>query len=518
MFTSWTLLSLAASVRLTAGLAIGPVGSFVVANKTIAPDGVPRAAVLAGGTFPGPLVRGRIGDNFRLTVIDQQKDIRMLEPTSIHWHGLFQNGTNYMDGPSFINQCPISPGNSFTYDFTSQQSGTFWYHSHLATQYCDGLRGAMVIYDPKDAYLHAYDVDDESTVITLSDWYNVFAETVDPVIYAHQRPWTYRCHSLQHDSGCDHRQKGLRYRFRLVNLACDSNYVFQIDGHKNLTIIEADGILHQPLSVDSIQIYAAQRYSFILTANQPIGNYWIRANPNNGPTGFAGGINSAILRYIGANNSEPTTSQDTSVNGLVNEVNLHPLVDPGAPGGAFIGGADVQLNLALAFDLTTFKFTINGVAFVPPTVPVLLQILSGAQNAQSLLPNGSVYTLPHFASVEVTLAGGVVGGGHPFHLHGHAFDVIRSAGSTTYNYVNPARRDVVNIGGAGDNVTIRFFTDNRGPWFLHCHIDWHLEAGFAIVFAEDVPDWKSELIPTAEWNQLCPIYNALPASITSLAA
>jgi hypothetical protein len=28
----------------------------------------------------------------------------------------------------------------------------------------------------------------------------------------------------------------------------------------------------------------------------------------------------------------------------------------------------------------------------------------------------------------------------------------------------------------GDNVTIRFFTDNPGPWFFHCHIDWHLGA------------------------------------------
>jgi hypothetical protein len=40
------------------------------------------------------------------------------------------------------------------------------------------------------------------------------------------------------------------------------------------------------------------------------------------------------------------------------------------------------------------NFTINNVAFDPPTVPVLLQILSGHYSAQSLLPTGSVYTLP----------------------------------------------------------------------------------------------------------------------------
>ncbi|CAK5284939.1 unnamed protein product [Mycena citricolor] len=523
MFSFRTLLSLTAAARMASGHIIGPVGYYLeVVNQTIAPDGVPRAAVLAGGTFPGPLITGDIGDNFQITVVDQQQDIRMLEPTSIHWHGLFQNGTSYMDGVAFVSQCPIAPGNSFTYDFTTQQAGTYWYHSHLATQYCDGLRGPIVLYDHEDPYLDEYDVDNEDTVITLADWYNVFAETVvGPGV-----PSSMLINGLGRTAATVSNTtlavinvfQGLRYRFRLINMACDSNYVFQIDGHQNLTIIEADGVLHEPLSVDSIQIFAAQRYSFILTADQAIDNYWIRANPNTGPAGFAGGINSAILRYIGANESEPTTSQDTSVNGLVNEVNLHPLVNPGAPGGAFIGGADVQLNLALAFNTTTLKFMVNGVTFVPPTVPVLLQILSGAQAAQSLLPSGSVYTLPHFASVEITLAAGAVGGPHPFHLHGHVFDVIRPAGSTTYNYVNPARRDVVSIGSAGDNVTIRFFTDNRGPWFLHCHIDWHLEAGFAIVLAEDVPDWNSQLIPTSEWNQLCPIYDALPASITSLAA
>ncbi len=54
------------------------------------------------------------------------------------------------------------------------------------------------------------------------------------------------------------------YRFRLVSLSCDPNYVFSIDGH-NMTIIETDSINTQPLVVDSIQIFAAQRYSFVVS-------------------------------------------------------------------------------------------------------------------------------------------------------------------------------------------------------------------------------------------------------------
>jgi hypothetical protein len=48
---------------------------------------------------------------------------------------------------------------------------------------------------------------------------------------------------------------------------------------------------------------------------------------------------------------------------------------------------------------------------------------------------------------------------------------------------------------------------------LLSHIDWHLEAGFAVVFAEDpagiVDGPKSVIIPDA-WKQLCPAYLALP--------
>ena len=58
--------------------------------------------------------------------------------------------------------------------------------------------------------------------------------------------------------------QGQRYRFRLVSLSCDPNFTFSIDGH-NMTVIEADGVNVNPLVVDSIQIYAGQRYSFIVS-------------------------------------------------------------------------------------------------------------------------------------------------------------------------------------------------------------------------------------------------------------
>jgi iron transport multicopper oxidase len=46
---------------------------------------------------------------------------------------------------------------------------------------------------------------------------------------------------------------------RLVSLSCDPNYTFSIDGH-TMTIIEVDGVAHQPLAVDSIQIFAGRPF------------------------------------------------------------------------------------------------------------------------------------------------------------------------------------------------------------------------------------------------------------------
>lgn len=498
--------------------AIGPVANLNVGNVAIQPDGFLRDTVLGNAQFPGPLIQGNKGDTFQIKVTDTLTNASMLTDTSIHWHGIFQKTTAWADGASFVTQCPITPKHSFTYQFNSpSQAGTFWWHSHLSMQYCDGLRGPLVIYDPNDPHKALYDFDNEGTVITLSDWHHqggtdrdLFAAPDSALINGKGR-YTGGPNVPLSIVGVG---QGKRYRFRLVSLSCDPNFVFSIDGH-SLTVIEADGISTQPVVVDSIQIFAGQRYSFILNANNNVDNYWIRALPNRGNQGFDGGINSAILRYKGAPNADPTSTQTPSTNPL-QETNLHPLKSAGVPGLPTPGGVDVALNIKVSFGDTSGTFTMNGVQYVPPSVPVLLQILSGARTASELLPKGSVYLLPPNKVVEVSLPGGAPGSPHPFHLHGHAFDVVRSAGSNSYNYVNPVRRDVVNTGTALDNVTIRFVTDNAGPWFLHCHINQHFEGGMAIVFAADTDDIPAQDPVPSAWNDLCPTYNNVHQNRASL--
>ena len=54
--------------------------------------------------------------------------------TAIHWHGIRQLNSSQMDGVNAVTQCPIAPGEEFTYVFNVTQYGTTWYHSHYSLQ------------------------------------------------------------------------------------------------------------------------------------------------------------------------------------------------------------------------------------------------------------------------------------------------------------------------------------------------------------------------------------------------
>jgi iron transport multicopper oxidase len=195
-------------------------------------------------------------------------------------------------------------------------------------------------------------------------------------------------------------EKGKRYRIRLINMACKPHIIFSIDNH-NFTIIEADGKAVAPLSVDTMAIYVGQRYSFVLEANQPVDNYWIRALPGSYASNFTNGLNSAILRYAGAPDEEPQNRTWPLVN-MLDETDLHAVDNQTVPGLPYPGGADVSINLVGTMNNVTLEFFMNGFNYIPPDTPTLLQILSGARGIAALAEQGTVYTLPPNKVIEVS--------------------------------------------------------------------------------------------------------------------
>ncbi|KAJ6596282.1 laccase [Mycena vulgaris] len=513
------------------------------------PRRLPRDAIQAG-TFPGQLIIANKGDVLHLNVTNKLENPSMRRSTSIHWHGIFQSRTASEDGPSFVNQCPIAPGAFYQYNFPLlEQTGTFWFHSHLSTQYIDGERGLLVICDPNDPQKALWDVDDASTIITLADWYHKPAEELmaqfkiddkEPVpdsglingvgryVGGPAVPWA-----------VVNVVKGKRYRLRVINISGFAAFTFSIQDH-TFEVIEADGIATVPLTVDTFLIHAAQRYSVVLNANQKVANYWINAPMT--AKGSSATLNKdnvkAILRYAGAPIQDPPTAKvvvladpvltATKKKLELEESNLATLINPGAPGGS--GPADHVIDLKFG-TAGPGTWDINGISYVPPTLPRLLNIINGASVASDFAIAENTFILSPDEVVELRIHGSNNGITHPFHLHGHTFDVVKGS-SGKANYVNPIRRDVVAVDSGG--VIIRFrgklsgrylrpplilcpcLADNPGPWFLHCHIDWHLEAGLAVVFAErpaDVRAGPKSNIITPQWLDLCPAYNALPTEL-----
>ncbi|WP_207790371.1 multicopper oxidase domain-containing protein [Sandaracinobacter neustonicus] len=99
--------------------------------------------VTLNGGVPGPVLRFREGDTVTVNLKNE-----LPEMTAIHWHGLLIPG--HHDGAPGFNGFPgIASGETYTYQFTLRQSGTYWYHSHASLQEQAGQYGALII-EPKD--------------------------------------------------------------------------------------------------------------------------------------------------------------------------------------------------------------------------------------------------------------------------------------------------------------------------------------------------------------------------------
>jgi len=120
--------------------------------------GVDRLATTVNGSLPGPTLYWQEGETVTIKVTNT-----LNVTSSIHWHGIIL--PTGMDGVPGLSFAGIAPGETFTYRFKVQQSGTYWYHSHSGFQEQTGLYGAIVVL-PKQAEPITYDRDH---VVMLSD-------------------------------------------------------------------------------------------------------------------------------------------------------------------------------------------------------------------------------------------------------------------------------------------------------------------------------------------------------------
>ena len=132
---------------------------FTITNVTHDYDGTPRLALAVNGQVPGPTIDCNWGDTVKITVHNALTS----NGTTIHWHGIRQLGTNPNDGIPGVTECALAPGDSRVYQWQATSHGSSWYHSHLMTQYGDGVQGPIIIRGPTSS---DYDCDLGPVMIT----------------------------------------------------------------------------------------------------------------------------------------------------------------------------------------------------------------------------------------------------------------------------------------------------------------------------------------------------------------
>ncbi|KIV97270.1 hypothetical protein PV10_01038 [Exophiala mesophila] len=135
---------------------------------------ISRDALLVNGSFPGPPLNLKVGETVDFTIINNTPDV-----TGIHFHGIRQLGTPEADGVPGVSQTVIKSGETYTYTWTAEDSGTYFYHAHYKGQMMDGLYGAIIIAPADDAETPFSQIGDVPTLqkaasqvetVFASDW------------------------------------------------------------------------------------------------------------------------------------------------------------------------------------------------------------------------------------------------------------------------------------------------------------------------------------------------------------
>ncbi|PHT38019.1 Laccase-22 [Capsicum baccatum] len=499
-----------------------------------------KSIVTVNGKFPGPTIYAREGDNVLIKVVNHVK-----YNVSIHWHGIRQLRTGWADGPAYITQCPIQPGQNYVYNFTiTGQRGTLFWHAHILWLRAT-VHGALVIL-PKLGVPYPFPKPNHEAVVILAEWWKSDTEAViNEAIKSGLAPNVSDAHTINGHPGpisnCTSQggfklnvDPGKTYMLRVINAALNEELFFKIAGHK-LTVVEVDATYVKPFQTDTIVIAPGQTTNVIVTANKNSGKYMVAASPfMDAPIAVDNVTATATLHYSGTLDNNPTTTLTTSTP----PQNATPVANSFLDSLRSLNSQKYPANVPQKIDHSLF-FTvglgvnpcptckqgngsrvvasINNVTFVMPTIALLQAHFSGikgvfttdfpanppfAFNYTNTTPpanmgttNGTkVYRLSYNDTVQIVLqdTGIIAPENHPIHLHGfNFFQVGKGIGNynpktdpKNFNLVDPVERNTVSV-PSGGWVAIRFHADNPGVWFMHCHLEIHTTWGLKMAFLVD---------------------------------
>jgi len=532
------------------------------ANATFSPDCYlgDRRVLLVNDINPGPVLRAEVGDVVKVTIVNKSPT----DAVTVHYHGLSMKGYPYSDGTGAVSQCSVGPLQTQVNEFVAEDVGTHYWHGHTGMERVDGLQGAIVITDPHDEDEKLLrTLYDEERILFLQDWYHregSFQRTgLDSLPFRWiGNPQTLLINGkgqylpcLESEDNCVENcgsagggylpeinvEQGKTYRLRIISGAQLVGLNLAISDHA-MMVVEADGTLVRPFSVNNLDIMPAQRFSVILRADQSVDYLYVMETSVRFRDSSLRGR--AVVRY----DSDVTSPAGIDTN-LFPEWDAPPSLDStlftrditkyydhdilrtsrrdvrklvivGTQGKRLKNGALrwAANNISTTWQAEPLLLTsylaahdhhaeewpdteIPGTAVVPDrprhpfnyAEPIQPQVGEFVHRADA----PGIIKLTYGEVVDVVLQNALALNGvaemHSWHLHGHFFYVVGQGNGTfvesedwkKYNLVDPLRRDTVAVYPNGWTA-IRFYADNPGVWPLHCTQTAHGVMGMGLNF------------------------------------
>ncbi|KAK3445117.1 hypothetical protein EUGRSUZ_B02796 [Eucalyptus grandis] len=496
-----------------------------------------KPIVTVNGMFPGPTLYAREDDTVLVRVSNRVK-----YNVTIHWHGIRQLRTGWADGPAYITQCPIQPGQSYVYNFTiTGQRGTLLWHAHILWLRAT-LHGAIVIL-PKRGVPYPFPKPHKEVVVVLGEWWKSDTEAViSQAIKSGLAPNVSDAHTINGHPGpssnCPSQggftlpvESGKKYMLRIINAALNEELFFKIAGHQ-LTIVEVDATYVKPFKTDTIVIAPGQTTNALISTDQSSGKYMVAASPfMDSPIAVDNMTATATLHYSGTLAATSTTLTKTPpqnatavANNFVNSLRSlnskrYPAKIPLTVDHSLLFTVGLGINpcpSCKAGNGSRVVASMNNVTFVMPTTAILqahffnksgvftsdfpgnpptIFNYTGSPPSNLRTTSGTkVYRLRYNSTVQLVLqdTGIIAPENHPIHLHGFNFFAIgKGLGNynpkvdqKNFNLVDPVERNTIGV-PSGGWVAIRFRADNPGVWFMHCHLEIHTTWGLKMAFLVD---------------------------------
>lgn len=390
------------------------------------PSGTITNAWTYNGNTPGSEIHLTLGDTLRIPFTNNLPD-----ETTIHFHGI--RVPHAMDGVPGVTQDPVQPGESFVYEFTPKDAGTFWFHPHVrgSEQLERGLYGTIIV---ENEYTQSLDQD---RVIVLDDWRlssaNIINESFNhPHDVSHDGRWG--------DITVNNKitetvkaQAGERVRLRLVNAA--NGRVFQPVFSQKVELVAVDGMsLEKPTPYEVMEIAPGNRIDVeFIAANDftVIDTFLGKRNPLLDLEVSGDKVTPPVIDY--PNNIHIPSWDSPEI--ISAEPDIEYVLD--ADGGGTMG-------------MMAFNWSINGDLYGTDT-PLNL---THEKVSKVRFRNDSLRI-------------------HPMHLHGQFFKVIARDGELVDE---PYWRDTVLVNGT-EIIDVMLMPRDKGEWAMHCHIQEHAEAG-----------------------------------------